>query len=239
MEPLLRLTNLVVGYGDTVIVDGVSLSVSAGEMVAIVGPNGAGKSTLIKAVAGLLTLRAGTIVFAGRDITGRPPHQRARGGLAYVPQIDNVFRTLSVEQNLRLGTQHLPRNKRSARVSDAMSWFPELERLSAQSAGTLSGGQRQMLTLSRALLLEPTLLVVDEPTAGLSPLMAQNAFATLDKVRGSGTAVLVVEQNVDLALETADRMVVLSTGREVFSGTPGALLKDDRLVELYLGGAHA
>jgi len=237
--PALAVSGLVAGYEpDLPIVRGASLEVGDGEIVALLGPNGAGKSTLVKAIAGLVAISAGRIAFGGRDIVGVAAHRLAREGLAFVPQTDNVFARLGVLENLELAGHRLGRRRR-ARVAAMLELFPDLGRQRGLLAGRLSGGQRQMLAIARALIVEPRLLMLDEPSAGLSPLMVGQVFAKLAEVRAAGIAILMVEQNVKAALALADRAYVLVEGRERASGPAGVLGADPAIAGLYLGGAAA
>jgi branched-chain amino acid transport system ATP-binding protein len=237
--PALAVEELVAGYEpDLPIVRGASLEVADGEIVALLGPNGAGKSTLVKAVAGLVAVTAGRIAFAGRDIVGVPAHRLAQQGLAFVPQTDNVFARLGVLENLELAGHRLGRRRRE-RLAAMFELFPDLARQRGLLAGRLSGGQRQMLAIARALMVEPRLLMLDEPSAGLAPLMVGQVFATLAAVRATGLAILIVEQNVKAALALADRAYVLVEGRERASGAAAALIADPAIASLYLGAAAA
>ena len=237
--PALAVSDLVAGYEpDLPIVRGASLEVGDGEIVALLGPNGAGKSTLVKAVAGLVAVTAGRIAFAGCDIVGVPAHRLAQQGLAFVPQTDNVFARLGVLENLELAGHRLGR-RRQERVAAMLTLFPDLARQRFLLAGRLSGGQRQMLAIARALMVEPRVLMLDEPSAGLSPLMVGQVFAKLAEVRSSGIAILMVEQNVKAALALADRAYVLVEGKERASGPAAALAADPALAGLYLGVAAA
>ena len=206
--------------------------------MALLGPNGAGKSTLVKAVAGLVAVSGGSVTFAGRDIAGVPAHRLAQQGLAFVPQTDNVFARLGVLENLELAGHRLGRRRRE-RVAAMLTLFPDLARQRFLLAGRLSGGQRQMLAIARALMVEPRVLMLDEPSAGLSPLMVGQVFAKLAEVRSSGIAILMVEQNVKAALALADRAYVLVEGKERASGPAAALAADPALAGLYLGVAAA
>ncbi|MGH7123949.1 MAG: ABC transporter ATP-binding protein, partial [Stellaceae bacterium] len=211
--PALAIEGLVAGYEpDLPIVREASLEVRAGEIVALLGPNGAGKSTLVKAVAGLVPVSAGTIRFEGRDITGRPAHRLIGEGLAFVPQTENVFTKLTVGENLALAGHRLGRRLRQ-RLEAMHALFPDLARQRGLGAGRLSGGQRQMLACARALIVEPRLLMLDEPSAGLAPLMVSQLFAKLREVRDAGVTILIVEQNVAAALALADRGYLLVDGR--------------------------
>lgn len=216
------------------IVRGASLAVQPGEIVAILGPNGAGKSTLVKAVAGLVPVSAGRVLLHGHDITRVPAHRLVFEGLAFVPQTDNIFANLSIAENLELAAALLRADRRE-RVEPVYAMFPDLARQRTLRAGRLSGGQRQMLAVARALIARPRVLVLDEPSAGLSPKLVGEVLAQLRSVRDSGVTVLLVEQNVKAALAVADRAAVLVEGRERIVATSQALLHDPRMAELYLG----
>jgi neutral amino acid transport system ATP-binding protein len=234
-EALLETDGLRAGYGDLEIVRGVSIRVQPGGFVSVIGPNGAGKSTLLKAIYGLVDAHGGRIRFAGRDITARRPHEVTRLGLNYVPQLDNVFPSMSVQENLEIGS--LPARKRSAERFEAIfGIFPVLAARRRQRAGTLSGGERQMLALARALMPEPSLLLLDEPSAALAPTVADRLFEQLKTINRSGVAILLVEQNARRSLALSAYGYVLDMGRNRFQGTGRELLGDPQVVDLYLGG---
>jgi ABC-type branched-subunit amino acid transport system ATPase component len=223
---------LVAGYlPDVDILQGVDLHIDAGEIVTIVGPNGAGKSTLVRAVMGLLRPRAGRVLLRGEDVTGLRPHRLVGKGVGYVAQRDNVFPTMSVEENLELGAK-------DARERLPATWelFPRLRERRRQSAGTLSGGERQMLAMARALIAQPDLLLLDEPSAGLSPAFVGVIFEKIAEINARGVPILMVEQNARRALAMSSRGYVLDLGRNRFEGTGEALLHDPKVVDLYLGG---
>jgi branched-chain amino acid transport system ATP-binding protein len=232
---LLVMADLKGGYGDADILHGVSLEVDAGEIVVIVGPNGAGKSTALKAVFGLVKVRGGSIVFADVDLTGRRPDQIVQAGISFVPQTENVFPSLSVEENLDMGA-YLRDGDIKAQKEKVFTLFPPLKEKRRQAAGTLSGGQRQMVAMGRALMLDPRLLLVDEPTAGLSPLFMDQIFDILRAINRTGVAILMVEQNAKQALAIADRGYVLATGQNRHHGTGRELLDDPAVAEMFLGG---
>ena len=235
MTALLQVEGVVAGYTPTLpILHGLSLSVKTGEIVTVLGPNGAGKSTLIKAVAGLVPVTAGRIVFEDQDIAGRATHELMRGGLAYVPQTENVFARLSVEENLELGGA-FERHVLGERRARVMALFPDLARLRHLAAGKLSGGQRQMVAFGRALMSAPKLLMLDEPSAGLSPKLAQVVFTQLRDIRDSGVTILIVEQNARAALKASDRGYVLAEGQEHMHGSAARLLNSPEIGALYLG----
>ena len=236
--PLLEAREVTGGYVAAVdILHGVSMHVHEGEIVTMIGPNGAGKSTFLKFVVGLMRPRQGTICFEGTDIMGMRPHVLAQRGIGYVPQTDNVFPSLTVRENLEMGGYRLGRVGRDDRIDALVQRFPTLATRSATRAGSLSGGQRQLLALGRALMVEPKLLCLDEPTAGLAPLAVESTFQAIEEIRASGVAVFMVEQNARMALGMSDRAYVLDTGRNAHEGRGPALLDDPRVTELYLGGA--
>jgi branched-chain amino acid transport system ATP-binding protein len=232
----LAVVDLVAGYDPGVpIVNGASLSVRAGEIVAVLGPNGAGKSTLIKAIAGVAPVRSGSVRLGGVDITLLPAHRKIRQGLAFVPQTENVFTGLSVEDNLWLAAGILRAPDRAKRVAEMYRFFPDLARQRRLAAGRLSGGQRQMAAIARALIVSPSVLMLDEPSAGLSPKLVEGVFARLAEIRASGVAIVLVEQNARAALAVADRGVILVEGRQRHEGPAADLWRDSRIAELYLG----
>jgi branched-chain amino acid transport system ATP-binding protein len=232
---LLEATGMVGGYGDMDILNGVDLSVDASEIVVIIGANGAGKSTAMKALFGLVTLRAGRVVLEGRDITNAAPNDLVGFGMGYVPQERNVFRTLTVRENLEMGAFLKPASQ--ARVMEQVfTLFPILKEKAGQPAGELSGGQRQMVAVGRALMTEPKLLMLDEPTAGLSPLVMEQIFERIVAVNKAGIGILLVEQNARQALAIAHRGYVLATGRNRFTGTAEALLGNPEIGQSFLGG---
>lgn len=216
------------------IVRGATLAVQPGEIVAILGPNGAGKSTLVKAVAGLVPVTAGRVLLHGQDITRVPAHRMVFEGLAFVPQTENVFANLTIAENLELAAAILKADRRE-RLAPVYAMFPDLERQRTLLAGRLSGGQRQMLAVARALIAQPRLLMLDEPSAGLSPRLVGQVLEQLRRVREHGVTVVLVEQNVKAALAVADRAAVLVEGRERIVGTAAELRGDARIAELYLG----
>jgi branched-chain amino acid transport system ATP-binding protein len=232
---LLDARDVVAGYLPGVdILNGCSLEVHEGEIVGIIGPNGAGKSTLVKAIFGLVPLRSGSVHLHGDDITVRPPHELVQRGVGYVPQLHNVFPTLTVEDNLRMGCFLRP-NDFEERRGEIVGLLPRLGERLHQRAGALSGGERQMLAMARALMMHPSVLLLDEPSAGLSPMMQDDVFDRIAGVNQSGVSVLIVEQNARRCLELADRGYVLDQGRNAYTGSGAELLDDDRVVQLYLG----
>jgi branched-chain amino acid transport system ATP-binding protein len=208
-------------------------------VVAVLGPNGSGKSTLVKAIVGLVPVAAGTVRLFGREITGLPAHRLVREGLAYVPQAENVFARLTVHENLELAAAVLPGPRRREGIGAQYRLFPDLARLRALPAGRLSGGQRQMLAVARALVVEPRVLILDEPSAGLAPRLAAVVFDTLRTVRALGVTVVLVEQNARAALALADRAMVLIEGRDRVTGAAAGFLDVAEVARLYLGGLGA
>ena len=232
---LLSVKGLTGGYGGMDILTDVEISVDANEIVVIIGPNGAGKSTVMKAIFGLLSMRKGSIVFDGKDITGSSPDRLVPLGMGYVPQERNVFPTLSVRENLEMGA-YTRRDDYSGAMERVFDLFPPLREKHKQPAGELSGGQRQMVAFGRALMTEPKLLMLDEPTAGLSPLYMDEIFQCIIAVNKVGVGILMVEQNARQALAVADRGYVLATGRNRFIDTGANLLANREVAESFLGG---
>jgi ABC-type branched-subunit amino acid transport system ATPase component len=233
----LRVDGLVAGYVPEVnILNGVDLRVGEGEIVSIVGPNGAGKSTLIKAVIGQLTPRGGHVFLRGREITGERPHSIIRRGASYVPQLGNVFGTLTVEENLQMGAVGRRGLDVSSRIEAMYALFPTLGERRRQKAGSMSGGERQMVAMARALIPEPTVLLLDEPSAGLAPRFVDVIFSKIEEINSTGVTVLMVEQNARRALAMSHRGYVLDLGRNRFEGRGQDLLHDPQMGELYLGG---
>jgi len=231
----LEVEDLEAGYGEALVLRGVSLRAAPGELVAIIGPNGAGKSTLLKVVYGLLGARRGAVRYEGEEVTGTRPEQLTRLGLNYVPQLGNVFPSLSIAENLLIGASSLPRPARRSAVDELYERFPALAERRRQRAGTLSGGQRKLLAVARALATRPRTLLLDEPSAGLSPQAVQLVFDKLQEVNAAGIAIVMVEQNARRALALADRGYVLDMGRNAYEGEGRALLNDPKVAELYLG----
>jgi len=236
--PLLQVDELEAGYDDALILRGVSVEAAAEQIVAIVGPNGAGKSTLLKTVYGLVLPSAGTVRFAGDDVTGQRADRLTRRGMNMVPQVENVFPTLTVAENLQIGALILPRGERDDEIARVLELFPLLVERRRQRAGALSGGERKLVAIARALVARPRLLLLDEPSAGLSPIAIDLVFDKLIEIRALGIAIVMVEQNARRALALADFGYVLDTGRNAYAGAGTALLDDPRVVELYLGGAR-
>ncbi len=233
---LLEVHQIHAGYGNLPILKGVSLSVEAGQVVSIIGPNGAGKSTVFKTLFGLLPVRRGSVRFAGEDVTNRPPAELLRRGIAYVPQGRNVFPLMTVEENLRLGAYIRPRSAELERdVERVYDTFPMLREARMRRAADLSGGQQQMLEMGRALLLRPRLVLLDEPTLGLAPLVFREIFRIIEDLRRLGQTILMVEQNAAKALEISDYAYVLELGVNRFEGTGEGIRNDARIRRLYLG----
>jgi branched-chain amino acid transport system ATP-binding protein len=234
---LLALDHLRLAYGDVTVCADLSMSIQPGEIVALVGANGAGKSTTLRAVAGQLRPRSGSITFCGRDVTRLPPHERSRLGIALVPEGRHVFPYLTVRENLELGGFKIrgERAKVRAKIDAIFDMFQRLRERASQSAGTLSGGEQQMLVLGRAMMSEPQLLCLDEPSLGLAPIVVADIFKTIRAINAAGTSVLLVEQNARYAFETATRGYVLQTGTVIASGLCNALKDDPRVREAYLG----
>ena len=232
---LLDVLNVFVGYGETEILHGVSVRVDPGEFVTIIGPNGSGKSTLMKTVFGLLSPKQGSIIFDGNDITGVPPERVVRLGISYVPQSENVFTSLTVQENLEMGA-YVRKDEVTERIEHMYDLFPDLASRKGQKGGSLSGGQRQMLAFARALMLDPRLLLLDEPSAGLAPIMVASVFENIERIRDSGVSILIVEQNAREALRRSDRGYVLVMGENRIEGKAQHLLEDAEVGRVYLGG---
>ena len=239
-EPLLILDNVVAGYGKMTILNGLTARIRRGAITTVIGPNVAGKSTMFKVIFGVLPVRSGTITLGGRDSTNRPPRRLLDAGVAYVPQGRNIFPELSVRHNLELGgvsltdQASLPR-----RIDGIMERFPMLGERAGAQASTLSGGQQKMLEVARGLLLDPKLLLIDEPSIGLSPLMVQEIFALLRTLRNGGVTILMIEQNAKQALQISDYGLVLEQGRTRIEASAPEILADPRIAQLFLGGGLA
>ncbi len=241
MSTLLAADNLELAYGELAVCRGISIEINEGEIVALIGANGAGKSTTLRAIAGQLIPRAGTIKFRGQDITRLSSHERVLLGIALVPEGRRVFPFLTARENLELGGFKNRRDGAKVRrmIDGIFDMFPRLRERAGQNAGTLSGGEQQMLVLGRAMMSEPKLLCLDEPSLGLAPLVVRDIFRTIRTINESGTSVLLVEQNARYAFETASRGYVLQTGRIMIGGSCAELAKDARVREAYLGRAAA
>lgn len=232
---LLEVSDVIAGYGETDILHGVSIAVDEGEIVTIIGPNGCGKSTLMKAIVGLVRVKEGRVFFQGTDIAAQPPERIVRTGLCYVPQSANVFPSLSIRENLEMGG-FVRSDDYRGRIEELFALFPDLARRPTQLAGSLSGGQRQMLAIARALMLDPTLLLLDEPSAGLSPAIMALVFERIQGINQAGVSLLLVEQNAREALRMSDRGYVLASGQNRLEDSGPALLDNPEVVRLYLGG---
>jgi ABC-type branched-subunit amino acid transport system ATPase component len=234
---VLETRDLVAGYVPEVdVLNGVTIQVREGEIVTVVGPNGAGKSTLIKAIFGLLQPRKGSVLFRGEDIAGLKPHKITRKGLSYVPQLDNVFPSLTAEENLELGA--LDPAGADERIEQMYELFPRLRERRGQVTGTMSGGERQMVAMARALMPDPQVLLLDEPSAGLAPAFVHAIFEKVQDINRAGVTIVMVEQNARRALTMSSRGYVLDVGQNRFEGTGEELLADEKVAELYLGGGR-
>ena len=236
-DGILRFEDVVAGYGRETILHGLSFDVRRGAITTVIGPNGAGKSTAFKAAFGMLPVRSGRIFFDGGEITNQTPRQLIAGGICYVPQGRNIFSELSVRQNLELGGIAAPKGfDLEARMEAAMDRFPVLRRKARQQASTLSGGEQKMLEIARGLMLEPKLMLIDEPSIGLSPILVEELFALLKDMRARGITVLMIEQNAKRALENSDDGIVLELGRMRIADRAEKILADPRIGQLFLGG---
>ena len=232
---VLRTEGVIAGYVPEVdILNGVTVTVGEGQIVTVVGPNGAGKSTLIKTIFGLLKPREGRIVLRDEDITGAKPHTITRRGMNYVPQLDNVFPSLTVEENLEVGSLDTSRTR--DHIDRMYELFPRLGERRRQAAGTMSGGERQMVAMARALMTDPQVLLLDEPSAGLAPAFVEAIFEKIADVNRAGVSIVMVEQNARRALSMSDRGYVLDLGKNAFEGEGRQLLSDEKVAQLYLGG---
>ena len=232
---MLEVTNLNVYYGLIHALHDVSFEVNEGEIVALIGANGAGKTTTLHTVTGLLPAKSGNVVFEGKDITKKPGHTIVRLGMSHVPEGRRVFANLTVEENLKMGAFTRPKGEIADSIKEVYDWFPRLNERKGQAAGTLSGGEQQMLAMGRAMMSKPRLLLLDEPSMGLSPLFVGEIFKIIQKVSEAGTTVLLVEQNAKKALSIADRAYVLETGNIIKEGAAADLLNDDAIKKAYLG----
>ncbi len=233
--PILEVSGLRAGYGGTEVLRGLDLAVAAGEVVAVLGANGVGKTTLNKALSGLLPVRAGRVRFDGRDVTGADAREMVSAGLIHVPEGRRVFPDLSVRENLVLGSFRRARARRGSNLTRVLDTFPRLRERLGQAAGTLSGGEQQMLAIGRGMMAEPRLLILDEPSLGLSPLLVEQMFALVRRLHADGLPVLLVEQNVVQSLEIAGRAYILENGSCALSGAADALRNDPALRRAYLG----
>ncbi len=233
---LIEVENIYAGYDGTEVLHGISMHVDNREVVTIIGPNGAGKSTLFKAIMGYVVLHTGRIRFDGQDITPLRPDQRIDHGLAYVPQLENVFPSLTVEENLKMGGYLVERERVKEKIEELYARFPRLAERKNQRVRTMSGGERQMLALARALMTDPRLLLLDEPSAALSPRMAGEVFDKVVEIHEAGKTVIIVEQEAQRSLEVSDRCYVLVDGRNAFEDRSERILDNEKIREAYLGG---
>ena len=233
---LLKVNDLNVYYGAIHALKGVSFEVNEGEIVTLIGANGAGKSTTLKTISGILRSKTGSIEFEGEDITKLPPHKLPSLGVAHVPEGRRIFQQLTVKENLEMGAYTRPASEIKPSIEDVFKRFPRLEERKNQVAGTLSGGEQQMLAMGRALMCRPKLMMLDEPSMGLSPLLVQQIFDIIKELNKQGTTILLVEQNAKMALSIADRAYVLETGKIVMQGDAKAMLSDESVKKAYLGG---
>ena len=234
-EPLIKIDQVIAGYVPGVpILNGCDLVLQPGELVGIIGPNGAGKSTMLKALFGLINVTDGAVTYKGEDITTLKAHELVERGIGYVPQTNNVFPSLTVSENLEMGVFLRP-SKVKSQMEKVLDMFPRLAERTSQRAGSLSGGERQMLAMGRALMMEPEVLLLDEPSAGLSPALQDQAFIRTKQINRTGVGVIMVEQNARRCLQICDRGYVLDQGRNAYTDTGEALLKDPKVIELYLG----
>lgn len=232
---VLNVTNLTAGYGESEILRGVSVELREGEIVSIIGPNGAGKSTLLKALFGILKPRAGTIELNGEDITGLSPHKIVRRGMTYVPQVDNVFPSLTVQENLEMGA-YIRTDDFSPRLREVYDLLPVLRERRSEKVSRLSGGQRQMVAIGRALMVDPKVLLLDEPSASLAPILVAMIFAKIVEINRTGVAIMLVEQNARETLKISHRGYVLAGGEKRFEDSGARLLNNEEVGRLYLGG---
>ena len=232
---MLEVSGLTTAYGEISALRDANLSVGSGEVVGLIGPNGAGKSTLLNTIAGLLVPRAGRVDFDGRDVTGRSPEELLRAGLALVPERRRIFVDLTVEENLRIGGVTIPAADRGELLNEMAELFPVLRDKWTTSAGYLSGGEAQQLAIGRALMSRPRLLMMDEPSLGLAPILVDTVFELVEALRDQGRTLLVVEQNATRMLEVADRAYVLRSGQMVAEGTGAELRSDERLFDMFVG----
>ena len=236
MEPILQVNDLSVSYGSINAVKGVSFQVNPGEVVTLIGANGAGKSTILNTISGLLHPKSGSILFQGKDLHGIPADKILCLGLAQVPEGRHVFLQMTVEENLEMGAYTQPKSTIAPGIADVYQRFPRLKERRRQIAGTLSGGEQQMLAMGRALMSKPTLLMLDEPSMGLAPILVEQIFGIIRELHAAGTTILLVEQNAQAALSVADRAYVLETGSIALSGTGVELMASDAVRKAYLGG---
>jgi len=232
---ILKVEDTTVGYSEIDILHGVSITLKAGEIVSVIGPNGAGKSTLLKTIFGCLKPKKGKVFLKDEDITGLKPEKIVKKGISYVPQVENIFPSMTIQENLEMGA-FIRTDDYSSRLNEMFELFPDLKKRRNQRAGQLSGGQRQMVAMGRALMLDPRVLLLDEPSAGLAPNLVSMIFEKIKDINSTGVAMILVEQNAREALSMAQRGYVLATGRNVLDGEAKALLENKEVARLYLGG---
>jgi ABC-type branched-subunit amino acid transport system ATPase component len=232
---ILEVEKVTAGYTEIDILNDVNLQVKSGQIVSVIGPNGAGKSTLLKTIFGILKPRQGNITLKGEDISGLKPDKIAKRGISYVPQVDNVFPSLTIQENLEMGA-FIREDDYSQRIEEIYDLFPVLGERKNQKAGQLSGGQRQMVAMGRALMLDPQVLLLDEPSAGLSPVLVSSIFEKIIEINSTGVAMIIVEQNAREALKMANHGYVLAMGKNVLDDSGEALLANEEVGRLYLGG---
>ena len=235
--PLLSLSGLVAGYGGITAIKGIDLAVEEGEIVTLIGSNGAGKSTTLRSISGIIPTRSGEITFRGENIRGVPPHDIVSRGISHVPEGRGIFARLSVTENLSMGAFRRRDKEVTSDLERVLELFPRLRERLKQTGGTLSGGEQQMLAIGRAMMARPKLLLLDEPSMGLSPILVETIFSTIASIREQGTTILLVEQNAAMALEIADRAYVIESGLITLQGTGSDLAKDDSVRKAYLGEA--
>ena len=238
MTRVLEVSALEGGYGSVQIINGIDIHVEEGEFVTIIGPNGCGKSTFIKTIFGIATYYSGSILYRGMDVSGLRTDQLVNHGIAYVPQVDNVFPSLSVLENLQMGGNSLSPGVLAERMERSLEMFPDLRNREYDLAASLSGGERQMLAISRALISDPKFLLLDEPTAALSPLYQQQIIESIDSLRDRGITILIVEQNARLSLARSDRGYIISNGKVVHTGDAQHILTDPEIGEYFLGSTE-
>ena len=231
----MKIKNLKKIYSGREVVSDVSMELNKGEVIGLLGPNGAGKSTLVKSMFGLVEVRSGVVELMGEEITNLPAHQLVEKGVGFVPQTENVFPSLTVSENLEMGAYQLPKNQVEERIKEIADLFPRLGERIRQRAGLLSGGERQMLAMGRALMMQPTVLLLDEPSAGLSPALQVEVFENVTSINETGVSIVMVEQNATRCLKISDRGYVLDQGKNAYDGTGENLLNDENVIKLYLG----
>lgn len=238
MTQLLKVRDLQIAYGDVQVIWGIDFEISSGEVVALIGPNGAGKTTVLKAISGIQPSIAGRITFSDTDITRLASHRIVEMGVIHVPEGRQLWPRMTVEENILMGAYaRAAREHVDRRLDEVLQIYPRLRERRSQKAGTLSGGEQQMCAIARALMSQPRLMMLDEPSLGLAPMLVRQVFETLAEISSSGVTILLIEQNVNMALELADRGYVLETGRIVLSGTGAELLREDHVQKAYLGVA--